>query len=98
MAKNQTNEPTDEQMIENFNGIKFLCIKCGSKNVTVNGPRPRVGELEDEQIRILEQYFKVNQIVNRSARYIIVSIDCNYCKNQSFVYLFTTLRTCIISF
>ena len=85
MQEKHSDEPTDEQMIHNFSDVKFCCIKCGSKNVTVNGPRARLGELEDEHIHILEQYFNGNQTVDRIARYIIASIDCNNCKNQSFV-------------
>jgi ribosomal protein S27E len=85
LPQNQPEHPSNEQIINNFNDTKFSCIKCGSKKVTVNGPRVRIGELEDAQIRILEQYFRVNQTVNRTARYIIASIDCSDCKNQSFV-------------
>jgi predicted nucleic-acid-binding Zn-ribbon protein len=85
VTQNDSVDPTDEQIMGNFKDTKFTCIKCGSKNVTVKGPRVRVGELEDEQIGILEQYFRVNQTVNRTARYILASIDCSDCKNQSFV-------------
>jgi hypothetical protein len=85
MTQNEPVDPTDEQIIDNFKDTKFTCIKCGSKNVVINGPRVRVGELEDEQIKILEQYFRVDQTVNRTARYILASIDCSDCLNQSFV-------------
>jgi hypothetical protein len=50
-------------MIDNFSDVKFCYIKCGSKNVTVNGPRARHGELEDEQVHILEQYFSVIKLL-----------------------------------
>ena len=63
MQEKHSDEPTDEQMIHNFSDVKFCCIKCGSKNVTVNGPRARLGELEDEQVHILEQYFSVIKLL-----------------------------------
>ena len=63
MQEKHSDDPTDEQMIDNFSDVKFCCIKCGSRNVTVNGPRARHGELEDEQVHILEQYFSVIKLL-----------------------------------
>ena len=67
MQEKHSDDPMDEQMIDNFSNVKFCCIKCGSR------------------IHIPEQYFSSNQTVDRVARYIIASIECNNCKNQSFV-------------
>jgi hypothetical protein len=63
MQEKHSDDPTDEQMIDNFSDVKFCCLKCGSRNVTVNGPRARHGELEDEQVHILEQYFSVIKLL-----------------------------------
>ena len=63
MQEKHSDDPTDEQMIDNFSDVKFCCIKCGSRNVIVNGPRARHGELEDEQVHILEQYFSVIKLL-----------------------------------
>jgi hypothetical protein len=63
MQEKHSDDPTDEQMIDNFSDVKFCYIKCGSKNVTVNGPRARHGELEDEQVHILEQYFSLIKLL-----------------------------------
>jgi hypothetical protein len=63
MQEKHSDDPTDEQMIDNFSDVKFCCLKCGSRNVTVNGPTARHGELEDEQVHILEQYFSVIKLL-----------------------------------
>jgi hypothetical protein len=39
MQEKHSDDPMDEQMIDNFSDVKFCCIKCGSRNVTVNGPK-----------------------------------------------------------
>jgi hypothetical protein len=39
MQEKHIDDPMDEQMIDNFSDVKFCCKKCGSRNVTVNGPK-----------------------------------------------------------
>lgn len=67
-------------MINNFNLIRFRCIRCGSDNITINGPRVRVKE--DEEIGICEEIFQLNETTYLLAQYIIACITCKDCKNR----------------
>lgn len=85
VTKDESNFPTDEEIINHFNSMKFGCIKCGSKNVEVRGPRVHTHEQEESRIRILEEVFWHDNKIQSKGKYIIASIDCKDCKNQSYV-------------
>jgi hypothetical protein len=74
------NEPSNPELINNFNKIKLCCIGCGSENLETSAPRVAEGDINIKETVVCEQFIKINQLEQeRMTRFVITCLTCKDC-------------------
>lgn len=73
-----SNEPSDHELISNFNLMNIHCIGCGAE---LTSGDPRVQSREKEDTMVCTDYHKVIQsdFEPQSSRFVINCYICNKC-------------------